>query len=57
MPYDFASGSASRWLETTRGTSIWRSPVVVRNSRSLRQCSCLETMISVRYGVRADHSS
>ena len=28
-----------------------------RKSRSLRQCSCLLTMISVRYGARAPHSS
>ena len=50
------SRSASGWLDTTSGISIWSEPVDARNSRSLRQCMCLETMISVRYGACASQS-
>ena len=48
MPYDRTSGPASGWLETTAGMSICTAPVLARKSRSLRQCRCFDTMMSVR---------
>ena len=47
----------SRWLETTATISTGSSPVRARKSRSLRQCSNLETITSTRRRARCSCSS
>src|SRR6185437_15279885 len=49
-PYDSTRPWKSVWLETTAGISIGSAPMLCRNSRSLRQCPNLDTMI--RVGIR-----